>query len=194
MPTAPDSSPGPSGSPASSGSSTDTAPAITTIDGLGRAAAAHRALGQLLFETLGGWATADDAHTSPGVRPFYAAWAQHHAWHAELWAARHPSTPLADLDGATSTARTRLTAVADTLGALGTDAERLAFLAGQVLHQLANVLAEHRSRIDERLEAPTARVLDLVLTDVHRDLESARRLVNDQDVTVPEIDIAAVLG
>lgn len=169
-------------------------PSVTTIEGLGRRAAAYRALHQLLFEALGGWATAESGHTSPSARPFYAAWSQHESWHAELWAARHPSTPDADLDAATASARARLDQVATALADLPDDAARITFLADQVLPQLEQVLAEHRERLDERLDAPTARVLDLVLTDVRRDRESAERLVPDRSPGVPVVDLVAPLS
>ncbi len=168
-------------------------PSVTTIEGLGRRAAAYRALHHVLFEALGRWATAEADHTSPSARPFYAAWSQHQAWHAELWAARHPTAPDADLDAATASARARLDPVATALAALPDDTARLTFLADQVLPQLEQVLAEHRERLDERLDAPTARVVDLVLTDVRRDRESAERLVPDPSPDVPAIDLVAPL-
>lgn len=171
----------------------DTTAPVTTIEGLARRTAAYRSLDLLLFETIGAWATADADQTSPGVRPFYAAWSQHHAWHAELWSSRHPNTPLSVLDEATADARARMEPVADVIGEMDTDAERLTFLAEHLLPQLMSVLTDHRERIDEHLDAPTARVLDLVLTDVCRDLESVQRLVAGRAVDTPTIDLAATL-
>lgn len=171
----------------------DTTAPITTIEGLTHRVAAYRSLDQLLFETLGGWATAGADQTSPGVRPFYAAWSQHHGWHAELWSSRQPRNPHGDVDDASAAARARLAPVADAIEELGTDAARLTFLAEHLFPQLAAVLTDHREQIDEHLDAPTVRVLDLVLTDVGRDLESAQRLAAGRAVDTPTIDLAATL-
>ncbi|TVR25232.1 MAG: hypothetical protein EA389_09300 [Ilumatobacter sp.] len=150
-----------------------TAP-LTTIHGLADRIAAYRALDLLLFEVIGSWIT--DATAVP-VRPYYAAWSQHHGWHADLWAGRYPVIPDRDVHTATAGATARFAPVRTALDAAPTDTERIRILAEDLLPQLATILAEHRAEVVAELDAPTARVLDLVVDDVRRDAAMAAQLL-----------------
>ena len=154
-------------------STTSATTPVTTIHGLADRIATHRALDLLLFEVIGSW-TIDSA---AALRPHHAAWSHHHGWHAELWAGRYPVIPDRDVHMATATAATRLEPVRAALEAATTDTERIRLLAEDLLPQLATVLAAHRAEVVAELDAPTARVLDLVLDDVRRDAAMAAQLL-----------------
>ena len=151
-----------------------TAP-LTTIHGLADRIAAYRALDLLLFEVIGSWIT--DATAVP-VRPYYAAWSQHHGWHADLWAGRYPVIPDRDVHTATEAATARFEPVIEALRALDSDADRIGMLADHLLPQLATILEQHRNEVVPELDAPTARVLDLVIDDLGRDTSMATRLLD----------------
>lgn len=138
-----------------------------TIDDLAARASRWIALEDLLFETFGAWAR---AVPEPPVKRLLATWCHRHAWHGELWRARLPNIPARD-DGPDHTAD-----VAEWIAPLRrvlTDPEvattttaKLAIVTDPVLAALESALAEHRAAIDERLDGPTARILDLVGRDL----------------------------
>lgn len=163
-----------------------------TIHGLADRVAAYRALDLLLFEVIGSWITET---TSANLRPYFAAWSQHHAWHAELWAGRFPSVPDIDLSSHTDSAAGRLAAVHESVPQ--TDVDRIRFLADELLPQLEAILVEHRATVVTELDAPTGRVLDLVIDDIRRDTTMARQLIPASAAADPErstVDLAAALG
>ncbi len=102
-----------------------------------------------VFELLG--AAARDVD-DPSAKPVLAACAHHLAWHAELWARRMPLIPGVDLDAMTTAARGEV--ASDPLAALDEIARRCDELAHEV---------------DPVLDPATARVCDLVATDLARD-------------------------
>ncbi|CAN5483586.1 hypothetical protein BH23ACT3_BH23ACT3_12220 [soil metagenome] len=173
---------------------------LATIHGLAERVAAYRALDLLLFEVIGAWITDS---TAANLRPYYAAWSQHHSWHADLWAGRFPVIPDLELETATERASERFTAVravflaSDANADTHTDAQRIRLLAAELLPQLEAILVEHRANVVPEFDAPTARVLDLVLDDVRRDAAMARQLVpttdSDRDRPSP-IDISTLFG
>lgn len=156
--------------------------------------ACYRALDLLLFEVIGAWIT--EATAAP-VRPYYAAWSQHHAWHAELWAGRFPVIPDVDVHEATTAAAERMEPVAAALRSTDTETARISLLADHLLPQLTTILEQHRDEVAPQLDAPTARVLDLVIDDLQRDMAMARQLVardtGHQDRPAP-IDLSALFG
>jgi hypothetical protein len=180
---------------------------LATIHGLAERVAAYRALDLLLFEVIGAWITDSTAAT---LRPFYAAWSQHHSWHADLWAGRFPAIPDVDLHAVTGQAAVRFADVRaafaasddpDTETGANTDAQRIRLFATELLPQLEAVLTDHRVEVVPELDAPTARVLDLVLDDIRRDTAMARQLIAPADATGTEpaghrraIDLAAAFG
>lgn len=164
-------------------------PPVTAIRGLAHRIAAYRALDLIVFEHVGRWGV--DADTDASVRPYFAAWSQHHAWHAELWVARFPSIPDADVHSATDDARERFTVAVEALeGAAGS--ARLELLADRIFPTLASVIDAHRRAVDVRLDAPTARVLDLVTTDVERDRSRAEELRGHQHGEPADDDLGLV--
>ena len=119
----------------------------------------------VLFEAFGRWvATTSEA----SVKPALAAASRRHAWHAGLWRERFPVIPGADLDAAVAEARSDIGPLVEALAmfdALPSGAARLAV----VDHAAAELAREYRSAraaIEPRLDAPTARVLALVLADL----------------------------
>lgn len=148
-----------------------------TIDGLAARASRWVALEELLFETLGEWAR---SVPEPAVKRALATWCHRHAWHADLWRARLPHIP-ARTDALDHTADVaawiaplqRVLADPDTATST---AAKLEILVGPVLDAMQSAVDEHRAAIDDRLDGPTARILDLVdadLTAERRELDAA---------------------
>jgi hypothetical protein len=171
------------------------ATSLRTIHGLAERVAAYRALDLLLFEVIGAWITDS---TAANLRPYYAAWSQHHSWHADLWAGRFPVIPDLEVQAATDHAAGRFAGVRAAFS--GGDAERetdtgrISLLATELLPQLEAILVEHRAEVVPELDAPTARVLDLVIDDVRRDTAMARQLLPKADAAAsagPTVDLAA---
>jgi hypothetical protein len=125
--------------------------------------ARQRAHAALIAETAGGFVVES---TDPVAKRWWATVASRHGWHAELWADRYPTIPGLDLDRATAAARPALQAVADSLTGGASDDERTARYQA-VVDRLRTDLSAVRRSLDDRLDAPTARVLDLVLTDLN---------------------------
>ena len=101
-----------------------------------------------LFERLSAAALATD---EPSMAPVLATWAHRHAWHAQLWADRFPSIPSTTLDRP-------VIAPSDT----GVD---------RALGDLVARCEALRDDVDGVLDPPTIRVCDLVLADLHAELE-----------------------
>lgn len=136
-------------------------PAASTIHDLARLAARERARSIVLAEATGRWlAEADPAAQSR----FWAHATSRHGWHAELWAGRFPAIPGFDLDPATAEASPDTSPLADELATTPATDRLGRYLAA--LDVVAVELRAQRDRLDPELDAPTARVLDLVLADV----------------------------
>jgi hypothetical protein len=138
-----------------------------TIDDLAARVRRWVALEDLLFETFGAWAR---SVPDPPVKRLLATWCHRHAWHAELWRARLPSTP-PRTDGPDPTADVvawiaPLERVLSDPGTATTTAAKLAVAADSLLTAIRSAVDEHRAAIDERLDGPTARILDLVDADL----------------------------
>ena len=132
--------------------------------------ASHRATEAVLFEHIGAWvrSTPDAA-----LKPLLAAWAGHHGEHLDLWADRFPAVPGVDVEKATRDERARLAPAERQLASATSDRERLT-AALDVLRTLESACATDRADVDPVLDAPTARVLDLVLADVRADIDVVR--------------------
>jgi len=141
-----------------------------TIDDLARRVHRWIAIEGLLFETLGRWTR---ELPEPAVKRTMATWCHRHAWHADLWRSRLPAIPHHEVapDGETWLAPLR-----SAMGNVNTAAEALAVLSGPVLEALEDAAAQHRAAIDVRLDGPTARVLDLVDTDLAGERSALREL------------------
>jgi len=94
----------------------------------------------------------------PALAPVIAGHAAQHAWHVELWLARRPvvagtrsNDPLADGDVAVD----------------------LAHAYGEVVPGLLERARAWREATDASIDAPTARVLDLVIADLGAEVVSA---------------------
>ena len=106
-----------------------------------------------LFEHLGGWVAST---SDPALQRLFATAAHRHAWHAELWAGRSPTIPLA--------------AVAADVAAIseaGDDTDRWTAYVTALGMEIVD-LEDLRRRIDPELDPGTTRVLDLVLADAHQ--------------------------
>jgi hypothetical protein len=154
---------------------------LDTIDELSARASRWVELEDLLFETLGAWAR---TVPEPPVKRLLATWCHRHAWHAELWRARVPHIP-ARADGPDHAADVAawiapLQRVLADPDLATTTAAKLAIVADPVLAAFQSALGEHRAAVDERLDGPTARILELVSADVaaeRRALDAASALV-----------------
>jgi hypothetical protein len=133
-----------------------------TLHDVADLAARSRARHLLVFTVAGEW-----ARTTPGPdRRWLARTAHEHAWHAGLWADRSPVVPGlepsdAATDGLVEATRAGLDAT--------DDAGRRAAVVAHV-EALADDLRAVRDRVDADLDAPTARVIELVLADLDRQL------------------------
>lgn len=140
-------------------------PAHLGIVDLACVAARSIAVELVLFEAFGRWVpTTMEAST----KPLLAAASRRHAWRAELWRERFPVIPDADVDGAVTAERSTLRALVDALAtfdALPSGAGRMA-VADYVTTELAREYQAILAAIDPLLDAPTARVLALVLADL----------------------------
>lgn len=114
--------------------------------------AAEQARSMSLFERVGGWVAST---SKPELQRLFATAAHRHAWHAELWAGRAPTIPVAAVVA-------DVAAIADATG----DVDRwTAYVTA--LGLLDADLAALAHRVDPDLDPSTARVLSLVTTDVH---------------------------
>jgi hypothetical protein len=150
-----------------------------TVHGLAELIGRQRALDLLLFELTGRWATDTD---DPALAPFWAARSRDHAWHAELWADRFPALPGFDLEAATTAAERSLDdAVA--LRDARTSQDRLARY-GAVVTRLIDEIHAVEQTLDPRLDAPTARILALVLHDL-REVREVHEVVTTPSPHAP---------
>jgi hypothetical protein len=125
--------------------------------------ARHHALALVMAEAAGMLLT-DTA--DPAAKPMWAAAASRHGWHAGLWADRYPAVPGLDLNDAASAARDGLHSVVDDLNADGVSAHERASRHQAAVARLRDELARTRVDLDDRLDAPTARLLDLIIADL----------------------------
>ena len=119
----------------------------------------------VLFEAFGRWISTT---SQASAKPLLAAASRRHAEHAELWRERFPVIPGADLDAAVADARSDIGPLVEALAmfdALPSGPGRLA-VAGIAVTELARHYGDARATIDPLLDAPTSRVLALVLADL----------------------------
>jgi hypothetical protein len=135
---------------------------VADLADLAEFVARQRAHAVLIAETAGAFVVES---TEPAAKRWWASVASRHGWQAELWADRYPAVPGLDLDRATAAARPALQAVADSLTGGASDDERTARYQAAV-DRLRTDLSAVRRSLDDRLDAPTARVIDLVLADL----------------------------
>ena len=145
--------------------------AADTIDDLAARAARWIALEELLFETLGAWAR---SVPEPAVKRVLATWCHRHAWHAELWRARLPHIPARPPHriGGPITRPTwrrgsrRCSASSPTRTRPRRPPPSWRSSPAPFSTRCSAALDEHRAAIDDRLDGPTARILDLVAADL----------------------------
>lgn len=118
-----------------------------------------------LFEALGAWALdVDDPEGKQGL----AAHAREHAWHAELWHERLPTTAGMAPETLTAPANdgvaAALAAMADPQGE-GRDVERLVGAYRVVLPRLIVAYSTHLGATQAVSDGPVVRALRLVLRD-----------------------------
>lgn len=141
-----------------------------TIADLARRIADWGALEYAAARLLGEWIPVVDP---PRLRPVLAGWADHFAWHVSLWDSRAPAITGVDL--VAGSPPDRPIPVVDHAG--GVEA-LISALANEYWEPLIDELDTVAAGIDRRLDGPTARVIDLVLTDLRRDLAEARSVAS----------------
>lgn len=141
-----------------------------TIDELARRIADWRALELAAARLLGEWIPVVEPAR---WRPVLAGWADHLAWHVDLWDTRAPAIPGVDLLADTPTGRSA--PVVDR--AAGVDA-LIDVLVTEVFEPMIAELDTAGASIDPRLDAPTARIIGLILDDLRRDLAEARSVAS----------------
>jgi hypothetical protein len=144
----------------------------------------------VLFEAFGRWISTT-SHAS--AKPMLAAAARRHAWHAELWRERFPTIADVDVDEAIAAARSHLSPLVDALAvfdALSTGPGRLA-----VVEVAATALERaYRTALaanDPQLDAPTARVITLVLADLDVAAGTTGELDDDEQDALDALRAAA---
>ena len=146
----------------------DRAGSIPLVD-LARSVIRWRRIESSTAAVLGGLIPTIDP---PRLRAVLAGWAAHHAWHAELWTQRYPViegwAPPDDLSSAETHGIGRPSAPQLT--------ELVHWLIETVWTPLITDLEQMADAIDIRLDAPTHRVIELVLGDLRRDLLEAQAL------------------
>lgn len=137
-----------------------------TIDALAHCCQHYRQRSESLFELAGRWSAIAEGDT---VRVVMARVATHWASHAELWAERLPThsagaTTHPDLDDAWRRWSVAVQAVAEAgptvLGLRG---------LYELVTQLADELVDWLSHHDPDVDAPTVRVLEVIVSDLGRD-------------------------
>ena len=144
----------------------------------------------VLFEAFGRW-TSTTAQAS--AKPTLAAMSRRHAWHAEMWRDRFPLIPDADADASVADERARLGRLVDALAVFDTlpsGPGRLA-VAGVAAAELAHEYRAVAGSIDPLLDAPTARVLDVVIADLEAVPTAAGELADDEHAALDALQAAA---
>ena len=119
----------------------------------------------VLFEAFGRWISTT---SQASAKPMLAAASRRHAWHAELWRERFPMIADVDVDEAIADARSHLRPLVDALAVfdtLSTGPGRLAVVEVAAT-ELESAYRTALAAIDPQLDAPTARVITLVLADL----------------------------
>ena len=143
----------------------------------------------VLFEAFGRWTSTT---TQASAKPTLAAIARRHAWHAELWRERFPLIPDADADELVADARSRLGPLVGALAAfdaLPSGPGRLA-AAGVAAAELARHYRVVTDSIDPLLDAPTARVLELVIADLETAPTPTGELDDDEQAALEALQAA----
>jgi hypothetical protein len=147
-----------------------------------------------LFEICGAWA-ADTAE--PAARPFLAAHAAHHAWHAEVIEGRLPRASGFEGDGFIAPPTPAFAALVDDVAAIGPDrtGERLVALYRVLVPHLVASYEAHRDRLTRVTDGPGRRWMRLILADEHHDLADGERLLGGAPdasrATALQADLAA---
>lgn len=132
------------------------------IETLAVTAGLSRWLHAELFSILGSWSVDSP---EPAVREYFGVQCQRHAWHGELWTQRQPDRPGVPADAYVVAPSPGIAASVAALRDATNTAERLAGYARVALPRMATVARTWLTQVDAAVDAPTARVITLVLRD-----------------------------
>lgn len=139
---------------------------------------------QLMFEVLGRWVAVTP---EPHVKQRFAVECHRHAWHAELWRERLPELEETPPDHMTAHPGAAMAEFADALDADGLDTlERLVGVARVLLPHCISAYSHQLHNTSRVTDAPTARVLDLVVADEIEDWRLGELLMQSV-LTTPEL-------
>jgi hypothetical protein len=129
-----------------------------------------------LFEMCGAW-SADTVE--PAARPFLAAHAAHHAWHAEVIGTRLPRASGFDGDSLVAPPTEAFAAFIDEVAGIAPDrtVERLVALYGVLVPHLVASYDAHRDGLTRISDGPGRRWMRLILADERHDLADGERLL-----------------
>lgn len=116
-----------------------------------------------LFELLGAWVTTT---ADPAAKRLFASHCHQHAWHADLWCDRIPVLRHIEADSVVVAPSDAVAALLDDIASLEESPGRVSAVYGVVLPALVEAYGEWLDDTDAAVDAPTARVLTLVLNDL----------------------------
>lgn len=115
-----------------------------------------------MFEILGSWA---ESVPEASIATLFAAHANQHAWHAELWHQRFPELREWDRSAFVRPAGDDVADAFDHLAAADTTPDRLVGTYRVVVPHLVATYTFHRNRASTVSDGPTIRSLEFVLAD-----------------------------
>lgn len=163
-----------------------------TIEESGRRIGHHVWVEARLFEVTGRWSGTVD---EPRARALLGRQSRHHAWHVQLWHELLPALPhvgpsqlvAPGEDGAATIAGLEALDDAGDTPDAGTDAAvaRLTALVRDAVPALERAYEDHLARTTPLTDAPTVRVLRLVLADLADDRAAGEALLDTLTSTNP---------
>lgn len=148
----------------------------------------QRWFAQRLFEIMGG-AVADVPEAD--VKRMLASHGSVIAWHAQLWHDRIPAIPGITVDSVTRPANDAACAFVAAVATPGDTIHRLVGLYRVALPAALALHAAWRDAIDPLLDAPTCRVLDLILRDERDCREAGEAMLGSLVTSSEQADRAA---
>ena len=144
-----------------------------------------------LFETIGGWAAST---AELAVKERFSVWAQHHAWHAEVWLRRLPELRELDVAALVVPPSPEVASCLATLSAAASTLERVAGLVRVIIPHTVVAYDRRLGSANPVADAPVIRALRQVLVDEVEHWREGEALLHPLLVGTAEVRQAADLG